>query len=145
MLFLDHVEGVLAQDGSRFREILKMLNQSCANLSLLLTSDEWLGLSGDVETTNMFILELDPVSSVNFFIDNSREFKPEEVYDLVLEHKGEAFKVACPGEELLEGESLSDEQKRKLLSALREGRDTRIKVLAAHDLFLRLKGCPYSI
>lgn len=51
-----------------------------------MSSSEWIGnICHSILPTFINILELDPVSSVNLFMDKTGDLKDEEVLNLVLE------------------------------------------------------------
>ena len=89
----------------------------------------------------VFVQELDYISSVELFLKNSgiQECSAEEVHSLIKKHPVFDWSQILP--------DLSEEEQTKIceLSTLRADPKKRMQVMAAHDLFQRANGNPFSI
>ena len=72
------------------------LIENCEELSIVVSSYEWVGQIETIMPTIVSILELDKMSSVNLFMEKTGEFKPEEVYKLVLENPKNCLDILLP-------------------------------------------------
>lgn len=115
--------------------------ESCQNLTIMLSSCEWIDLCPTFPSTFINILELDRIRSVHLFmqVTSLSELRAEEVHDLVKSYPKVNFKEVSP--------DMSEEDAAKLqeLQTLKRSPQKRILLLAAHDLFQQLDGNPYSI
>lgn len=72
-------------DSESFKKFLENVFQSCQHLSIMMCSYEWVGRVSDaIMPTIIHILELNPVSSVNLFMECTGDFKDEEIVKLIL-------------------------------------------------------------
>ena len=62
-----------------------------------MSSYEWVGrISDSILPTIINILELNPINSVNLFMETTGEFKPEEVLKLVIANPTDCLNVLLP-------------------------------------------------
>ena len=146
LLMLENVEKIVRYDGEFFlNEFLVMLLNECNNLTIVISSCEWIDFTPPFLPVFLDVFELDYVNSVKLFLDylNLKEIKAQEVYELI---------EAYPNVDLSrvlgqQADELNESEKKDLFSLnyLIKHPQKRLHVLAAHDLFFQLAGNPYSI
>lgn len=96
-MLLENVEDIIHCDDKNFKKFLKDVFTDCGQLSILMTSYEWIGrVSDSIMPTIINILELDHVNAVKLFMESTGEFKPEEVLKLVLENPTDCLDLLLP-------------------------------------------------
>ena len=70
LLVLENVEHIVRHDGDFFvRDFLNKLIGECENLTIMISSCEWIEFNAPIIPTFLDVFELDHVDSVKLFLD----------------------------------------------------------------------------
>lgn len=88
LLYLENVDEILLNEGSKFRDILKKIYDNCLSVYVLISASELLNKISNMLPTIVLIPDLDIVTSVRLFLEKTgeRQFDPREVQSLVIEN-----------------------------------------------------------